>query len=119
MTSPIRTGIWRTDGGSELNIKVQDGRIEGHYRSIHGQPQPDESFPVIGFVNGELAGFVCSWGKYQSITSWCGRYSIDNGRECIRTAWHLGRVYADRAHTQENEYWESFVSYTGTYYFVE
>ena len=118
MSSGIRSGLWRTEGGSELELVFANGKVTGWYSSIHGQPKPGERFPIIGFVNGDLIGFVCSWGTYKSVTSWCGRYGLEGGRECIRTAWHLARLYADRAHKQENEYWETFISYTGTYFLV-
>jgi len=113
----IRTGQWQTDGGSYIDLMIDGKNVSGFYCSIHGQPQPDEKFPIIGFVNDDLISFCCSWGDYKSMTSWCGRYGVDdNGRECIRTVWNLGRKYADKAHTIENDFWESFIHFTGIYY---
>jgi hypothetical protein len=114
----IRTGVWRTAGGSALKLIVENGKVSGQYSTVHGQPKPGREFPIIGMVNGDLIGFICSWNEHHSLTSWCGRYGVEDSRECIRTAWHLARVYADRAHKQENEYWETFTSYTGTYFLV-
>jgi hypothetical protein len=114
----IRTGIWKTAAGSALKLIVEDSKVSGQYSTVHGQPTPGKAFPIVGMTNGDLIGFICSWNEHHSLTSWCGRYGIEGGRECIRTAWHLARVYADRAHKQENEYWETFTSYTGTYFLV-
>ncbi len=112
----IRTGIWKTEGGSTIRLIVDGHAVRGSYETIHGQPQPGEQYPITGFVNDELIGFVASWGPYKSMTSWCGRHGEHNGRECIHTVWHLGRMYADPAHTIENDFWCSFHTYTGCYY---
>ncbi len=117
----IRSGVWKTDGGSALRLIVDGDVVRGTYATIHGQPIPGQEFPIIGFVNDELIGFVCSWGEHKSMTSWCGRYGLDeqDGRECIRTVWHLGRMFADKAHAIPNDFWESFHTFTGVYYWVE
>lgn len=116
-SSPICTGLWKTEGGSYFDLQVhQDNTVSGFYCSIHGQPQPDEKFPLLGYVNHDLIGFAVSWQRYRSMTSWCGRYDVVQGRPCIRTVWHLGRTYADRQHTVKNEYWETFLNYSGIYY---
>jgi hypothetical protein len=112
----IRSGVWKTAGGSILTLVIEENLVTGTYASIHGQPKPGEVFPIVGFVNDDLISFTTSWGPYKSMTSWVGRHGFDQGRECIRTNWTVVRKYADRAHTQENEYWESFINYTGTYY---
>ena len=114
----IRTGLWKTEGGSVLNLIVEDERVSGTYTTIHGQPRPDEAVPIIGFVNDDLIAFVASWGKHRSMTSWSGRFCIDHDRECIRTSWTLVRKFADREHRQENELWESFITFSGTYYLM-
>jgi hypothetical protein len=117
----IRSGIWMTDGGSRLDLRIDGTKVSGYYSSAHGQPKPDERFPVTGFINGDLIGFVCSWEKYQSVTSWCGRYErLPDGRECIKTVWHLGRLFADKVHavpTEEASF--TFLTYSGTYYRVQ
>lgn len=115
----VPNGIWRTDGGSTLKLIIENSQVSGTYSTIHGQPKPGEEVPIIGFANGDLIGFVASWGPYKSLTSWCGKFGHDKERPCIRTVWHLARNFADKAHTQPNEHWESFLTYAGTYYLVE
>jgi hypothetical protein len=115
----IPSGIWQTDGGSTLKLIMRDGLISGSYSTIHGQPEIGEEVAITGMVNGDLVGFVASWGKYKSMTSWCGKFGYDKERACIRTVWHLARDFADKGHTMPNDYWESFLTYTGTYYLVE
>jgi hypothetical protein len=78
----IRSGLWQTEGGSPLELIYSNGTLTGSYCSCHGQPQPDATFPIVGFVNGDLVAFACSWGPYKSGTSWSGRYGVENGREC-------------------------------------
>ncbi len=114
----IRSGIWQTDGGSTIRLIVETNKVSGSYETIHGQPEPGQTFPITGFVNDELIGFVTSWDKYKSMTSWCGRYGVENGRECIYTVWHLGRMFADPAHQVSNDFWCSFITFTGYYYWV-
>ena len=115
----IRNGIWRGDTGSFFNLSLTDrGMVEGTFCSQHGQPDKDAHFPVTGFINGPLIGLVVSWGTHKSITSWAGMYEVIDVREGIHTAWHLVREYADRGHTQKNEYWEAVLNYTGSYYYI-
>ena len=101
-------------------FKNESGTMTGTYCSIHGQPSPESEFPIVGFVNDELIAFVTSWGKHCSMTSWSGRFfQSEDGKPSIRTSWTLVRKFADRAHLQENEYWESFITYAGTYFLCE
>ena len=114
----LASGVWQTDGGSTLHLVIDGTQVSGTYCSIHGQPRPDETFPITGYVNDDMIAFVTSWGPYKSMTSWSGRYGVEGERECIRTVWHLVRKYADKAHTIENDFWESFMTFTGIYYRV-
>lgn len=114
----IRTGLWKTASGSALHLVIHGEDAHGTYQTAHGQPDSNEHFHIKGFVNGDLIGFVTSWGKYKSVTSWVGRYYYDSTRdqEYIVTIWHLARDYADRAHAEPNEIWESFHTLSDIYY---
>ncbi len=117
----FKTGKWITAGGSCLDLKVNlNGQVTGFYSSSHGQPKSDEKFPITGFINEDLIGFVCSWEKYKSMTSWCGRYTEENGKPCIKTVWHLGRMFSDKEHlvpTTEASF--TFLTYSGKYFLKE
>jgi hypothetical protein len=116
----MKSGLWRHPSGSELELVVEENNVlSGRYRTAGGRPGLTRWFPLTGFCNGDLLGFVVSWGDYHSLTSWCGRYIIENdGKEAIRTVWLLGRLYANKALTEPTAPWETFHTNTDTYYYV-
>ncbi|MBI1309204.1 MAG: hypothetical protein GC129_05070 [Proteobacteria bacterium] len=116
----MKSGLWRHPSGSELDLTIHaDGSLTGRYRTAGGRPGLATWFPLTGFRNGDLLGFVVSWGEYHSLTSWCGRYVVEkDGREALRTTWLLGRMFADKALSEPTAPWETFHINTDTYYFV-
>lgn len=103
MTSPIQSGAWTSKGGSRLTLAIDaDGKVSGEYATVHGRAAPDEIYPITGFVNGEMIGFVCSWGPHGSVSTWCGRWAQEDGQDCLHVVWHLGRQFADDAKTVPN-----------------
>ncbi|WP_435103449.1 avidin/streptavidin family protein [Arhodomonas sp. AD133] len=91
-------GIWINKLGSEMSISVEGNTLSGSYRTAVGAPGHYENFPLIGFVNGDLIGFVVDWGKYGSMTSWAGQYTNadDNTGERIETMWYLVNNVAEK-----------------------
>ena len=65
------------------------------FRTAVGVPSPKESFPLCGFVEGDLIAFSVSFGLHESVTAWAGQHTIVDGRERIETLWHLARNIAD------------------------
>lgn len=115
----LRNGVWTNDGGSELYLSVDGSRISGYYITAAKRPEPGKKHPIAGTRNGDLIGFVVSWEDANSLTSWCGRYTVDKTeRECIKTVWHLGRLFEDAASTVPNPVWSTFITNTCTYYFT-
>ena len=117
MSTQIKSGVWSTDTGSEFNLKIDGDKVTGTFRSVHGQPKPEDMFELTGFVNGPLIGMCVSWKEHKSITCWTGILDIQDGKECIQAVWHLGREFADYNHTQKNEYWEAFKTFSGCYFY--
>ncbi len=115
----IRTGIWRTESGSTIRLIVEGASVSGTYETAHGQPASNEIFDVTGFTDGEFIGFVVLWTGHHSITSWTGRYCVDDRGEHIRTLWHLGHKYKDAAHTEPTEAWNCIISNFSLFYFVD
>lgn len=117
MTSPIKSGTWLSKGGSCLVFHIGDnGQLSGYYSTVHGRTEKGETFPITGFVNNEMIGFVCSWGKYTSVSTWCGRWKPEDGQDCLHVVWHLGRQFADEALTIPNELTFTFHTNAGKFY---
>lgn len=115
----LRDGIWINDGGSELHLMIKGQTVEGFYITAATRPREGHRYPVAGFINGDLIGFVVSWQECNSLTSWCGRYTVaDDGREYIRTVWHLGRLFEDAQNTVPNPVWSTFITNTCDYYYT-
>lgn len=117
----LKSGLYRHHSGSELDLTVHEGgRLSGQYRTAGGRPGLKKWFPLVGRYNGDLLGFCVSWGEYHSLTSWSGRFYMDaDGNETIRTQWLLARKYADKALTEENAPWESFLAGSDKYILVK
>jgi len=90
------SGGWRNERGSRLELSVDErGRVGGTFRTAVGTPFPDETFPVCGFVTGDLIAFSVSFGVHESVTAWAGQHTVAGGRERIETLWHLARNIPD------------------------
>ncbi len=116
-TTSIKSGIWETQGGSRLILKIEEnGLVNGSYATSHGRPEDNEFFPVTGWVNHNLISLCCCWGEYRSMTTWCGRYyKEENGQETIKYMWHLAREFEDRKQTIENNLTFTFHTMSGTF----
>lgn len=115
----IRSGIWRGQIGSTFNLKIDGNKVGGTFQTVHGSPDFVESFDVTGFTDGEFIGFVVLWKGHDSVTSWAGRYCVDERGEHIRSMWHLCRKYRDNAKLQPTEEWDCVLSNLSQLYFVE
>ncbi len=114
----IRTGIWKGEIGSEFHLQITDERVSGHFQTIHGRPSFNEKFEVTGFTDGELIGFTVLWKNYHSVTAWAGRYGVDDeGREYIKSLWHIASKYRDENNTEPTEEWNTFLSNQSVLYF--
>ena len=116
-TSRIRTGIWQGQIGSTLRLRVDGHKVSGSFQTVHGSPDFTETFDVTGFTDGEFIGFVVLWHNHHSITSWTGRIGRDEKGEYIRSMWHLGHKYHDRARTQPTEEWDCIMSNCSMLYY--
>jgi hypothetical protein len=118
LTTPIRPGLWVTEGGSRLLLNIDDeGLVSGSYSTSHGRPDPDERFAVTGQVNHDLIGLICSWGRFRSMTSWCGRYYREGDRDTIHYMWHLAREFEDADNTVPTDITFTFHTMSGIFYF--
>ena len=114
--TPIKSGLWTTKGGSGLSIEIlADGQVKGEYSTSHGRPDIDQKFPVIGFANHDLISLCCSWGEFRSMTTWCGRYFKEDGRDVIKYMWHLAREFEDKELTVKNNLTFTFHTMSGEF----
>lgn len=89
------SGIWVNELGSEMEIKVQESRVSGTYRSAVGRASPTERFELTGFVSGERIVFCVNFGAHGTLGAWTGLHSEDKGVEEIYSLWHLPRDIED------------------------
>lgn len=116
-TTSIKSGIWTTNNGSILQLSIdENGLASGSYSTSHGRPDIEESFPITGWVHNDLIGLVCAWGKHHSLTSWCGRYTDEEGQDTIHYMWHLASEYEDAEQTIKKELILTFQTMSGIFY---
>jgi len=108
-------GSWKNEAGSLVTLVVNDGEVRGIYQTNVGQPDKNQSFPLIGFAQGDQITFTVNFKGYGSMTAWVGQMTVDEtGKPYIRTLWHLTR---DKDDDQEKaELWQSII--TGASNFV-
>lgn len=117
-TSILRPGLYTgQSNGAHLWLDHDGQLLRGFYSTTHGRPDGDERFPIVGCVNGPLLSFSVAWRGYHSITSWNGRvYDGEDGLPHLRCLWTLARQYADKALTVPTDPYETFLTFSGFYY---
>lgn len=108
--APISTnlfdGSWENDSGSLVTFEVKDGEVHGTYQTNVGQPDKNQSFALIGFVQGDQITFTVNFKGFGSMTAWTGQLITDkNDKPYIRTLWHLTRDVADDK--EQDDIWKS------------
>jgi len=108
-------GAWENELGSVFHIDsiATSGEIHGRYASSTGVD--GKVFPMQGFINyteenpTEInVSFTVRWEGYGSITSWTGYVYKLEGKEKIKTMWHLVR--------SGKEYdWERIITNSSTF----
>ncbi|MEO8362342.1 MAG: avidin/streptavidin family protein [Vicinamibacteria bacterium] len=90
-------GLWKNQLSSEMDLAVDArGNVTGVYRTGVGAPAPAEEFDLVGFATGDLLSFTVNFGKYGTLTSWCGQHTLDTGgTPRIKTMWLLARNVED------------------------
>jgi len=64
------SGHWRNQRGSSIELAVDDqGHLSGTFRTAVGMPSPEETFPLCGFVQGDLIAFSVNFGLHESVTA--------------------------------------------------
>ena len=96
------TGKWKNQLDAVMTLLMDtDGKLKGNYRTAVGRSSDIEEFELIGIVTGDLVTFIVNFGKYGSLTSWVGQVIEDNGKETIKTIWHLTRNVEDSEEEDE------------------
>jgi len=108
-------GSWQNESGSLVTFAIHAGEAHGTYQTNVGQPDKNQSFPLIGFVQGDQITFTVNFKGYGSMTAWVGQMTVnETGKPYIRTLWHLTR---DKQDDQEKaDLWQSII--TGASNFV-
>lgn len=100
-------GTWTNKLGSSMDLEVDEttGIVSGEYRTAVGEPNPGEIFPIVGFVQGDLLAFCVNFDHHDSLAAWTGQATTENGRDVIRTLWHLANDVED--HLEPMNLWGS------------
>lgn len=109
-------GEWENDLGSSMKIETQDmasGAIAGKYKTKVGRPADETEFELVGTVNGDMLSFFVNWGDHGSITAWVGQHVVYNGKDEIKTMWHLARNVEDD--DEEESVWGSVLTGANTF----
>lgn len=89
-------GVWVNELGSKMILTVTpSGTISGTYQTTVGSPGSAEEFDIVGFVSSDLISFTVNFGKYGSLTSWCGQHTEIATGAVIKTVWILAKNIAD------------------------
>ena len=100
------TGKWKNQLNSEMTLIMDgNGKLTGKYATAVGRPSGSEEFELMGVVTGDLVSFIVNFGKYGSLTAWAGQVIEDNGKETIRTLWHLSENVKESE--ESNKVWGS------------
>jgi hypothetical protein len=99
-------GPWNNDMGSQAVFRVENGEVRGIYNTNVGEPDKSQSFPLIGFVEGDQITFTVNFKGFGSMTAWTGQLTKNDGGEPnIRTLWHLTKDIEDAS--EKDDIWGS------------
>lgn len=95
-------GAWNNDMGSQAVLAVFDGEVRGTYNTNVGEPDKAQSFPLIGFVEGDQITFTVNFKGFGSMTAWTGQLTQNGkGEPYIRTLWHLTKDIEDAVEAED------------------
>ncbi len=104
------TGHWQNERGSVLVVdSVVDGVLKGTFTSTVGKANSKVAYPITGFVNGDVVGFVVNFGESGSVATFAGQLA-DEG---LRTQWHVSRDVADA--DEPKQLWSSVLTGSDTF----
>lgn len=72
------SGSWKSVRGSEMTLAVSGNEITGRYTSSIGDAKGESSFPLRGFVSGDLISFTVNFGQFATLASWAGQFAPDD-----------------------------------------
>lgn len=105
------TGTWKNQHGSTLELRESAGGIiDGRFESGVGDDGQTLYIDVSGKSLGDSLTFHAVYESYQTIVSWVGHYSEENGIARIKAHWlHV----SDNPDTQAQE-WMWFANRIGS-----
>lgn len=103
-------GKWYNELGSEVEFKVIENQLTGHYHTAVGDATG--IYSLVGQLNssldtGQAIGFVVVWQNEHkdsnSVTCWSGQAQAVDGEDLISTTWLL------TSETEADDFWESTI----------
>jgi len=83
------TGTWTNQLGSTMVLATSGQSLTGRYRSAVSGGGSTVDGELVGYTDGDLASFVVNWTTPASLTAWTGQLVDENGRQVLKTLWHL------------------------------
>jgi hypothetical protein len=91
-SSSVIAGTYENERGSVLVLHSDGtGRLTGTFSSGVGAVDKAARFDVVGVENGDVVGFVVSFGGASSVGAWTGQLMGDE----LHLLWHLAKNVED------------------------
>lgn len=94
-------GQWVNERGSAVTLSCDGARLSGVYNTNVGAPDKGQSFPLVGWAEGDNVSFTVNFKGYGSITAWVGQVEKSGGKERLKTLWHLTRDIEDSQEAED------------------
>lgn len=90
-------GRWRNRLGSTIALEVDDNhRVGGFFHPGVGIGNPDDTYRIVGFAEGDAVSFCVDFGPSGSVAAWTGHHVTgDEHGERLVTLWHLAQPVDD------------------------
>jgi hypothetical protein len=89
----VFAGTWHNQHNSEMVLMVApNGHINGSFK-VKETPEGDSvSYPLVGFVSGDVIAFCVNFAPHTTVTSWIGHIKTDSADKegtSLETLWHM------------------------------
>lgn len=83
----VFSGVWWDDKCSTMDLTKNEDVVSGTYTISAGGEAG--AFPLVGYQVGDLIAFSVNFGSRDTLTSWVGQNTTEQGIEKLVTRWHL------------------------------
>lgn len=102
----VFAGAWHNQHKSEMVLMISEhGELSGSFKV--SEKSKIASYPLVGFVSGDMITFCVNFAPHAAVTSWVGHIKFDpsSKESALETLWHMA-VFAGN----ESDMWKSTFS---------